>query len=451
MKHCMENFAVEKGIIKTQVMKKEMMLASSLLCLASAKAQETTPMLDEPEKTPMEELEERTGVLEEKVSKLSNIKLSGYIQAQYQYAQEKGSTKVGNHTNEKNGTENDGDGYGRFGIRRGRLKATYEKGLSKAVFELDITEKGVFTKNAYFSIKDPWAKTNSLQFGVFDRPFGYEIGYSSSTRESPEYSTLCNKLFPDEREVGAMLTLAPKKTSPLSLLKLQAGVFAGNGLKQESNSRLDFIGKLSAKKNIGSNGDWELGVSYYNGGVYQGTKNVFEMDGDAFVADTSASNIGKYAKRQYVGFDGAINYASNIGMTKLMAEFVFGQQPGTEKDSKSPNDSNNGTSDTYIRNFNGWYVMLVQDLGQSPLSVVAKYDYYDANTDLKKDKVGQNGSGKADLAQSTIGAGLLWRVMSNFRLTAYYEWNKNEQSKNVAGYDKDVKDNLFTLRAQYKF
>lgn len=86
--------------------------------------------------------------------------------------------------------------------------------------------------------------------------------------------------------------------------------------------------------------------------------------------------------------NGAFNYASNIGMTKLMAEVVLGQQPSTNSSSKSPNDSNNGTSDTYIRNFNGWYVMLVQDLGQSPLSLVAKYDYYDANTKLEEDEVG---------------------------------------------------------------
>lgn len=445
-------FAVKKENNTKKVMKRKMMLASTLIYLVNANAQEnTTVQLDEPEKTPIEQLDERTSALEEKIGKLGSIKLSGYIQAQYQYSQEKGSTKIGNHTNEKDGTSKDGHGYDRFGIRRGRLKATYEKGLSKAVFEIDINEKGVSTKNAYFNIKDPWAKSNSLQVGIFDRPFGYELGYSSSTRESPEYSTVCNKLFPDEKDLGAMLTLQAKKTSPLSLLKLQAGAFAGNGLKQESNSHIDFIGKLSAKKNIGSNGEWELGASYYNGGVYQGTKNVFEMEDDAFVADTSENNLGKYAKRQYIGFDGALNYTSQLGMTKVMAEVVFGQQPGTSNNTKSPNDNNNSTSDTYIRNFTGWYVMLVQDLGQTPLSVVAKYDYYDANRDLNKNEVGLNGSGKADLSQSTVGAGLIWRAMSNLRLTAYYEWNNNEKSDNVSEYNKKVKDNIFTLRAQYKF
>lgn len=432
-------------------MRKEFLMASSLFCLVNANAQESTPMLDEPEKSPMEQLEERTSVLESKLEKLSCLKISGYVQAQYQYAQEKGSTKVGNHSNEKNSTEDDGDGYGRFGIRRGRVKIAYNKGISNAVFEMDITEKGVSTKNAYFSVKDPWAKSNSLQFGVFDRPFGYELGYSSSTRESPEYSAMCGKLFPDEKDLGVMLTLAAKKESPMSFLKFQAGAFAGNGLKQESNSRLDFIGKLSLKKNLDGNGEMECGVSYYNGGVYQGTKNVYSMNGDSFVADTTDTNLGKYAKREYLGFHGALNISSDAGMTKVMAEYVFGQQPGTDNSSKSPNDSNNGKSDTYIRDFSGWYIMLVQDLGASPLTLVAKYDSYDANRKLRNDEVGLNGSGSADLAQRTVGVGLIWRVMSNLRFTAYYEWNRNENSKNVKGYDEDVKDNLFTLRAQYKF
>lgn len=434
-------------------MKKQILMVSSLLCMAGANAQDenVTPMLDEPEKTPLEKLAERTENLEEKVSKLGEIKISGYIQAQYQYAQEKGSTKVGNSTNEKNGTEDDGDGFGRFGVRRGRLKIAYTKGLGSAVYEMDITEKGFATKNAYFNIKDPWIKTNSIQVGIFDRPFGYELGYSSNQRESPEYSTVCSKLFPDEKDLGAMLTLAPKKESALGFLKLKGGIFAGNGLKQESNSHFDFIGKLSANKNIGSDGNWELGFSYYNGGVYQGTKNVFEMDDVAFVVDSTDTNLGEYAKRQYFGFDGAFNYNSKIGMTKLMAEVLFGQQPGTSSSTKSPNDNSNSTSDTYIRNFNGWYVMLVQDLGRSPFSLVAKYDSYDPNTKVKDDEVGLNGTSKADIQQSTFGLGLIWRAMSNLRLTAYYEWNNNEKSKNLSGYEDNVKDNLFTLRAQYKF
>ena len=448
------NFAAKQKNIysNTKLMKKEFIAIGSLIWLATANAQkQSAPMLDEPEKSPMELLEERTGNLEEKVGRLGQFKLSGYIQAQYQYSQEKGSTKVGNSTNEKSGTEDDGDGYGRFGVRRGRLKVAYAKGLTIAVFEMDINEKGIATKNAYFNVRDPWTKASSIQVGVFDRPFGYELGYSSSTRESPEYSTVCTKLFPDEKDLGAVLTLAPKKESLLNFLKLQTGAFAGNGLKQESNSRPDFIGKLSAKKNIGSNGEWELGFSYYNGGVYQGTKNIYEMDNVVFAVDSSDSNLGGYAKRQYFGVDGALNIASRAGMTKLMAEVVFGQQPGSASSSMSPNNNSNAKTDTYIRNFNGWYVMLVHELGRSPFSVVAKFDSYDPNTKIDGNQVGLNNTNKTDLSQNTFGLGLIWRAMSNLKLTAYYEWNNNERSQIVSGYEDNVKDNLFTLRAQYKF
>ena len=459
--------------LKRKTMKKVFISACSFLCMtmvANAQTSETPVNQDsvqteeetlqappeEPEKTPMEKLEDRTSEVESKVDKLSKLSISGYIQAQYQYGQEYASPKVGNNTNETLGTDDEG-GFGRFGVRRGRLKTQYKSGLTSATFEIDITEKGFATKNAYFNIKDPWLKTCAFQAGIFDRPFGYELGYSSNQRESPEYSAVCQTIFPDEKDLGAMLILAPSKESPLNFLKLNAGLFAGNGMKQDSKTLRDFIGKLTASKNIGTDGSWELGFSYYKGGVFQGNKNVYDMDGKAFTVDSSASNVGEYAKRQYFGLDGALIFNTEAGQTKLMAEYLWGNQPGTSGSSKSPNDAKNPAGDTYLRNFNGYYVMLVQDLGQTPFSLVAKYDSYDPNTDVdgdnvgKTDKQGSKATNKTDLSQSTFGAGLIWRAMSNVRLTAYYEVNSNETSKNVAGYDKDRKDNLFTLRMQYKF
>ena len=47
--------------------------------------------------------------------------------------------------------------------------------------------------------------------GVFNRPFGHEIGYSTSGLESPERATIIQYFFPDERDLGAMLTLRTKK------------------------------------------------------------------------------------------------------------------------------------------------------------------------------------------------------------------------------------------------
>jgi hypothetical protein len=377
---------------------------------------------------------------------VKKLKISGYIQGQYQWGQEDASLKVGGPN------ENPGEDFSRIGIRRGRIKFTYEEGIASGVFQLDITEKGVGFKDAYFNIKDPWLKTNALRVGIFDRPFGNEISYSSSRRESPERSTIFQTLFPDERDLGAMLTLQAGKDSPLNFLKLDAGLFAGNGIKPEIDSRKDFIGHLSATKKIN---DIQLGggVSYYNGGVYQGNGIVYTMNGKTFVLSENPDNKGQYAKREYLGFDLQFGLKSALGNIQLRTEYLFGKQPGKEGSSKSPNDDKLPTTDTYNREFSGGYVILVQDLGKSPFSVVLKYDWYDPNTQVSGNHIGLEDSKttKTDLAQNTFGFGMLWRATPNVRLQAYYELNSNEKTSNLTAYSVNRKDDVFTLRLQYSF
>lgn len=421
-------------------MKKIIILLSGLLAYNMAFAQQ-----EETESTSMEKLEQQTQVVEESVAKLQKLKVSGYIQTQFQHGEENAVLKVG----AKSGSTE--ESFNRIGIRRGRIKFTYEEGIASGVFQLDITEKGVGFKDAYLNLKDPWIGTSSLQAGIFDRPFGYEISYSSSRRESPERSTIFQTLFPEERDLGGMITLQPSKTSQWNFLKLQAGLFAGNGIKQETDIRKDFIGHLSANKTIGSDMNFGLGASYYNGAVYQGTENVYKMDGKSFVLNSEASNRGEFAKREYFGFDGQFSIISVIGMTQIRGEYLFGTQPGAQASSNSPNASTLPTTDTYIRNFSGGYAMLVQDLGALPLSVVLKYDWYDPNTKVAKNDIGLNETGKGDVAYNTLGSGLLWRASSSIRIQAYYEMVNNEKSENLTGYSGNLKDNIFTLRLQYKF
>ncbi|MCB0850394.1 MAG: hypothetical protein KDC20_11680, partial [Bacteroidetes bacterium] len=61
------------------------------------------------------------------------------------------------------------------------------------------------------------------------------------------------------------------------------------------------------------------------------------------------------------------------------------------------------------------------------------------------------GTTKADVAYKTFGSGLLWQLKNGLRLTGYYDWILNEKSANLTGYEKDISDNVFTLRLQYKF
>lgn len=420
-------------------MKKSIITVLSCLCLSgNVFAQEQSGV------DPIKKLEQENEIQSESIKKLQKLKVSGYIQTQYQWGQEDALLKVGASN------ENPEKSFNRVGIRRGRIKFTYEEGIASGVFQLDITEKGVGIKDAYLGIKDPWLKTNSLKAGVFDRPFGNEISYSSSRRESPERSTIFQTLFPEERDLGAMLTLQAGKESPLNFLKLEAGLFAGNGIKQETDNRKDFIGHLSANKSL-DNVQIGGGISYYNGGVYQGTENVYKMNGNGFTLSNDPGNKGKFAKREYIGFDAQIGIKSILGTTQLRGEYLFGEQPGKDSGSKSPNASSLPENDTYIRDFAGGYVILVQDLGKLPLSAVLKYDWYDPNTKISDNEIGLNNTAKGDIAQNTIGLGILWSVNSNLRLQAYYEMNKNEKTKNISGYEKDRKDDVITLRMQYKF
>ena len=420
-------------------MKRISILLTCLIIFIVAHAQQ------EPELNSLEQLEQQVKMQDESIKVLQKLKVSGYIQPQFQYLEKDASPR------DVTTNENKEKSFNRFGIRRGRIKFTYDEGIATGVFQLDMTEKGVGIKDAYLNLKDPWLGSNALRVGVFDRPFGYEISYSSSRRETPERSTIFQTFFPEERDLGAMIILQPAKTSPFSFLKLQAGLFAGNGIKQETDSRKDFIGHLSANKNISDNTKIGLGASYYNGSVYQGTENVFTMQGKVFVLNSDASNIGQFAKREYFGLDGQLNIKSSLGTTLLRSEYLWGTQPGNKLDSKSPNASTLPNTDTYIRNFSGGYAILVQDIGTSPFSAVLKYDWYNPNTNISKDEIGQNGTGVGDVAYNTYGVGLLWRITSNVRLQAYYEFVNNEKSENLNSYNENLEDNVFTLRLQYRF
>lgn len=397
------------------------------------------------ELNPMKQLEQQVNMHDDAIKVLQKLKVSGYIQPQFQYGQKDATLGVGT-ANEKEETS-----FNRIGIRRGRIKFTYNEGIASGVFQLDMTEKGVGIKDAYLNLKDPWLGTNALRVGVFDRPFGYEISYSSSRRETPERSTIFQTFFPEERDLGGMLILQSDKTSPFSFLKLQAGLFAGNGIKQETDSRKDFIGHLSANKDISDVTKVGFGVSYYNGGVYQGTENVFTMQGKGFVLNSDASNVGQFAKREYFGLDGQLNIISSLGTTQFRGEYLWGTQPGNKWDSKSPNASTLPNTDTYIRNFSGGYVILVHDVGTSPFSAVIKYDWYDPNSRIARNEIGQNETERGDIAYNTYGVGLLWRITNNVRLQAYYEFVNNEKTENLNSYNENLEDNVFTLRLQYRF
>ena len=383
-----------------------------LLCSISTVA---FAQVAEKELTPLEQMEQRTGALESSVAKLRKIKVSGYMQTQYQWGGEDATLKVGA------ANEDPAKSFSRIGIRLGRIKFVYEDGIASATFQPDITEKGVAFKDAFLAVKDPWIGTIVLKAGIFDRPFGNEISYSSSRRESPERSALCQTLFPED-DLGFSLPLQPAGTSAWNILKMEAGVFAGNGIQREIDSRLDFICHLFVEKPVGNTVKIGGGVSYYDGGLYQGTKNVYTVSGNSFAVDSAPGNKGAFAKQEYIGIDAQFSVKSPAGMTQLRAEYLTGTQPSSSSSSsKSPNAPALPTTDTYIRNFVGGYVIFVQDFGALPFSGALKYDWYNPNTKVSGNDIAY----AADIFKNTFGFGLLYNINPSLRLQAYYEVNKN--------------------------
>lgn len=418
------------------------------LPFAATKAQEVKEI--EKLNSRVDSLAQETTTLDKVVKQLSKFKVSAYIQGQFQYGQQDATLKVG----DKN--ENMDNGFNRFGIRRGRLKFEYNDGIGTGAVQIEANDKGVSFRDLYIGLKDPWTKRNQLLAGVFNRPFGHEVGYSTSGLESPERATIIQYFFPDERDLGAMLTLRAKETSPLNFFRLDAGLFAGNSINRETDNRKDFIGRLGADKSIGKWGKWGAGVSYYNGGVYNPTTMAYELQGKHFVV-VENGETGTYMKREYFGLDAQFSFKSSWGTTSLRGEGLLGTQPGIASSSRSPNSGtrpeNLPENSLFKRPFLGYFFYLVQDIGKTPFSAVLKYDAYDPNTKLKGNEVGAENSftSKTDLAQSTLGVGGIYNFNKHIRVQAYYEFNFNEKSNLVKGYEKDRKDDVFTLRLQYKF
>lgn len=407
-------------------------------------------------------LDQRLTTAEDAIVTSKKLKVSGYIQTQWQSSQidslgkasqdmKVGAAKTGSELTD----------FNRFGIRRGRIKVAYDDMGYQGVLQFDLTEKGLALKDAYLNILDPWVGYVSLKAGVFVRPFGYEIAYSSSRRESPERSRIFQTLFPDERDLGAMLVIQAPKTSSWNVLKLEAGLFGGNGIYLDTDSKKDFIGHVSYNKAVTPDIKIGLGASYYLGSVAQTTKKIYSMAGGAFAVDSAAANLNGFAKRQYIGVDGQFAMNSVAGLTTIRAEYITGVQPGRSDNASSPKsglipglDTDNKTpkaNDTYIRNMTGGYVHLIQDIADTQHSVVVKYDWFDPNTDIDGQQIGVAAkTGKADIAYSTLGLGYMYRMNNNVRIMAYYDIVTNETAK-VKGYFADAKDNLVTVRLQYKF
>jgi len=435
---------------------------------SSAQSAQTTT--DSIKKNEIEILKEKVDKHLIEFSKLKKLKISGYIQAQFEVGQEFAVTKAGSLTTYNKERDGKAGDFFRFGIRRGYLKIAWQESFGSAVFQIDVTEKGIGIKDAYIKVSEPWLKVASLTAGIFDRPFGDEIGYSSALMETAERTVLFQKLFPDERDLGGMVTLAAPEKSKLYGLKLDAGAFCGNGIAMPDNGKMDFIGHLKYEK-IYSKIAFGVGVSMYYGTVRNTDSILYNVQKVDDKHQWVGSEVSPFQKniRQYYGLDAQFLARTSWGFSNLRGEILFGTQPSTKSDISSPKtglmqyskDANgNYNSFNRIRKFWGAHLYFIQDIYKTPLSVVFRYSFLNPNRELKGHEI----MSKTDLPYHYFGAGVLVKCTSYLRFMCYYELPFNSTKNDIpvpakpadgkidiADFQKHVKEGIFTCRLQFKF
>ena len=359
-------------------------------------------------------LDERVLVNESDLGKLTRIKVSGYIQAQFESVQE---DLVGEM-----------DPTNTFFIRRARIKFTYEAtdGI-KFVLQPDFGLGTLSLKDGYAVVNIPKLKSFSLWAGQFNRP-NYEVEYSSSQREVLERSRMIRTLYPGEREIGIKLEYVPLQIP----FKLQFAILNGNfnGIKSlDIDSRKDYMARAAYSFQFPAAGlGIDVGAHGYYGSLMAKTKYILDYENQM---DSISITPGSYLDKQWAGGEIQIYYDLLGGMS-LKGEYIRGKNA-------FPGDSQ---SNPYkIKNFSGYYGYFIKNIGKKN-QFVARFDYFDPNAKLSDDEAGK------DITYSTLALAWQYYLNDNIRLTFQYSIPKNETNSTTP---EDLKDNVLGIRVQAKF
>jgi hypothetical protein len=413
-------------------------------------------------------LGDRATLLENDVEKLKSLKISGYVQLDWQHFDQSanaGRAVPGYFDARKNF----------FTVRRGRLKVQHKLGeWMNAVIQPDITESGLTIREAYVELLPFSDPVLGIIAGAQNRP-NYEVEVSSSALEALERSQITRAFYPSEYDLGIQLYSKYELFDGFDP-KLQVGIFNGPGPVVETDSYKDIITRLTFPVPLGSESpvQADLGVSYYYGGIPQTGDSIRKTVGDAniVVANDASGSLAGMGNKKNFNVEGQIFLdLLPIGGTIIKGEFMSGTRPtagtaataatvGVGKDSTGKDvvkvTPGAAAQPLQIRNQAGYYFYFIQNIS-SALQLVFRMDMFDRNTDLAGTQV----TSVNDAATTVMGFGVNF-FTGNMRISALYEIPKFAQNENlqtdpatklpsVAFRDVDLKDNKTTIRFQYKF
>lgn len=374
-------------------------------------------------------LDERVLVNEADLLKLNKIKVTGYVQAQWEYY-----AKDLVKTNEPTNT---------FYIRRARIKFTYEPADGvKFVLQPDFSTGNLSLKDAYAVVNLPFVKDWTLWAGQFNRP-DYEVEYSSSQREVLERSRLIRAIYPGEREIGVKLEYVGSKIPLKFQLAVLNGNFTGANAK-DVDSKKDIMARLVYSIKMPSAG---LGIDFGGTGYFGGNRaktNQYVLESNG-VADSVA--VGDYLKKQWFGAEVQI-FADVLGGLAIKGEYITGTNSTPSTIASTATMVAKKADPNKVNNFSGYYIYFIKNIGPKN-QFVAKYDFYDPNTKLSGDAAGSS------VYYKTLTLAWQCYVNDNIRVSLNYEMPQNEKSasvKNIAGVaSTQLSDNTLGIRIQAKF
>ena len=368
-------------------------------------------------------LDERVLINEADLGKLNKIKLSGYIQSQWEsYGADLEKSLGYNNT---------------FYLRRVRVKFTYEAldGV-KFVLQPDFSTGNLSLKDAYAVVNIPKLKNWTLWAGQMNRT-NYEVEYSSSQREVLERSRVIRAIYPGEREIGVKLEYIGTKIPLKFQLMAMNGNFTGTQAK-DVDSQKDIMARLVYSLKIPSAG---IGIDfgpnvYYGGNLSKNNKYFKNSDGTL----DSLNSVWKYLKKNWVGGEVQI-FADVLGGLAIKGEYMSGVNSVPSAVAVNSTRAQMLASPSLYNNFSGYYVYFIKNIGPKN-QFVAKYDYYDPNTKLSGDAAGNS------IYYKTWTIAWQYYLNDFIRISLNYEMPKNEIN---ATNPTDKKDNTLGVRIQAKF
>ncbi|MCP3057236.1 OprO/OprP family phosphate-selective porin [Myxococcus sp. K38C18041901] len=352
-------------------------------------------------------LEEQNAETKVDLSALKKLKISGYVQARYQYQQSLDDSGTG--------------GFSRFTVRRGRIKTTYTTDWSQLMLQIDaVPTTGVTVRDAEATLYIPGTHQQmGLTLGQMKWPFGYEAVQSSADREIPERTRVVRAFLPDERDRGVKFAgnfLGGK-------LNFSGGVFDGDGIFNQGYVGSDNDKEKDAIGRAGFDLGWVSGgvSGWYGHTITKGPTDTYRK---AYTRDRLALDAQLYLD------------VLPIGATAIKGEFITGKSYW--KSSGDVKIEQPGVPAS------GWYGLIVQNVGLTD-AVAVRYDFFDPENGRKNST--SEGRPASTNSVGTLAVAVLHYFGEHFKVTAAYEMPVTA----APGAPKDPHDNLFTLQMQARY